>query len=448
MAKIVVIDDEISILETLDMFLSEKGHKVFKADTGEKGWQLYQQYDPEIAVIDIRLQDCSGFDILGRIQAEARFTKVIMITAFQDMETTILAMKKGAFDYIHKPLDADVFEEVIQRALNMLQADRETPAIGEMPLAPNPQVIIGRSDQMRRIFKMIGILSQNRATVLIQGETGTGKELIARVIHKNSFFAQEPFVTIDCSAVVDTLMESELFGHEKGAFTGATQRKAGKIELAGNGTLFLDEIGELSLNLQSKLLGFIQRREYTPVGGQHPLPSHCRIIAATNRDLFTMVGRDTFREDLFYRLRVVTIQVPPLKARLEDIGDLVSHFLQKINLELKTSVFKLQQGVMDCLMQHPWAGNVRELENALVEAVVRSRGGIILRDEMEDILSMKQSIPASGLATYSLAHMEQNYIQFTLDQLGWNRTEASRRLKISLPTLRAKIKKYKLAPST
>jgi two-component system, NtrC family, response regulator AtoC len=446
MAKILVIDDEVSILETLDMFLSEKGHTVFKADTGAKGWRLYQQHYPEIAVIDIRLPDCSGFDLLGKIQAEAHFTKVIMITAFQDMETTIMAMKKGAFDYIHKPLDADIFEAVIQRALKMLQADRETPSVGVMPQAPNPQVIIGRSEQMRKIFKMIGILCQNRATVLIQGETGTGKELIARVIHKNSFFAEEPFVTLDCSAVVDTLMESELFGHEKGAFTGAVQRKPGKIELAGNGTLFLDEIGELSPNLQSKLLGYIQRREYTPVGGQHPLPSHCRIIAATNRDLFAMVGRDSFREDLFYRLRVVTIQVPPLKARLEDIEDLVNHFLQKINLELKTSVFKLQSGVMDRLMRHSWAGNVRELENVLVEAVVRSRGGIILGEEMDDILSMKQAIPTYGLDTYSLAHMERHHIQYTLDQLGWNRSEAARRLKISLPTLRAKIKKYGLTP--
>jgi two-component system response regulator AtoC len=247
--------------------------------------------------------------------------------------------------------------------------------------------------------------------------------------------------------VVDTLMESELFGHEKGAFTGATQRKPGKIELAGNGTLFLDEIGELPPNLQSKLLGFFQRREYTPVGGRHPLPSHCRIIAATHRDLFAMVGRDAFREDLFYRLRVVTLQVPPLRARLEDIEDLVDHFLQKINLDLKTSVFKLQSGVMDRLMQHPWSGNVRELENVLVEAVVRARGGIILRDEMADILSMKQAIPAHGLDTYSLAHMERHHIQFTLDQLGWNRSEAARRLEISLPTLRAKIKKYGLTPS-
>ncbi len=446
MANIVIIDDEGSILETLDMFLSEKGHTVFKAATGEEGWRLYRQHNPEIAVIDIRLPDCNGLDLLGRIQSEACFTKVIMITAFQDMDTTILAMKMGAFDYIHKPLDADVFEEAISRALRMLKADRETATIERISQAPNPQVIIGRSDQMRKIFKMIGILCQNRATVLIQGETGTGKELIARVIHKNSLFAQEPFVTLDCSAVVGSLMESELFGHEKGAFTGATQRKAGKIELAGSGTLFLDEIGELSLNLQSRFLGFIQRREYTPVGGQHPQPAHCRIIAATNRDLFAMVGREVFRRDLFYRLRVVSIQVPPLEARREDIVDLVHHFLRKINYELGTSVNKLQSGVMDRLMRHRWAGNVRELENVLVEAVVRARGNIILRDDIEAILSTNRAIPKSGLASYSLSNMEKQHIQHTLDQLGWNRTEAARCLEISLPTLRAKINKYGLTP--
>ncbi len=447
MANIVVIDDEGSILETLDMFLNEKGHTVFKADTGDAGWRLYHRHRPEIAIIDIRLPDCNGLDLLSRIQSEASFTKVIMITAFQDMETTIAAMKRGAFDYIHKPLDADIVEEVINRALHILEADREAPTLDRMSQAPNPQVIIGRSEQMRKIFKMIGILCQNRATVLIQGETGTGKELIARVIHKNSLVADEPFVTLDCSAVVDTLMESELFGHEKGAFTGATQRKPGKIELAGSGTLFLDEIGELSLNLQGKFLGFLQRREYTRIGGRHPLPSHCRIIAATNRDLFAMVGRQTFRQDLFYRLRVVTIQVPPLRDRLEDIDDLINHFLQKINLELATSVTRLQTGVKDRLMRHGWQGNVRELENVLVEAVVRARGGVILLDEIEDILSMNQPIPQSGLATYSLTHMERHHIQSTLDQLDWNRTEAARRLEISLPTLRAKIKKYGLAPS-
>ncbi len=447
MAKILLIDDEPSILETLEMFLTEKGHDVVTADNGSQGIARFKEHHPDIVILDIRLPDVNGLDVLDRIRSQEHAAKVIMITAFQDMETTIRAMKAGAYDYIHKPLDIDAVERSVNRALHILQADRETPLLDEKLKAPNPDLIIGRSDPMRKIFKTIGLLCQNRATVLIQGETGTGKELIARVMHKNSLYSEEPFVTLDCSAVVASLLESELFGHEKGAFTGAIDRKKGKIELAGNGVLFLDEIGELPLILQGKFLGFLQRREYMRVGGQAALQSRCRIIAATNRDLVGMVAKGTFREDLFYRLRVVSISVPPLRERLEDIRDLATHFLQKINFELGTTVNKLQTGVMQQLMQHPWKGNVRELENVLVEAVVRARGSVILLDEITNILSLNQPIPDSGLDTYSLPHMEKAHIRQTLQTVGWNRSEAARRLQISLPTLRSKIKKYGLTLS-
>jgi two-component system response regulator AtoC len=299
---------------------------------------------------------------------------------------------------------------------------------------------------MRDIFKMIGLLCQNRAAVLIQGETGTGKELIARVIHRNSFFNREPFVTLDCSSVVETLMESELFGHERGAFTGASRAKRGKIELAGRGTLFLDEVGELPLNLQGKFLGFLQRREYMRVGGQQTLQSRCRIIAATNRDLFSLVQQGRFKRDLFFRLKVVTINVPPLRERLSDIRELANYFLQKINLELGTEVLNLEQGVMDRLMAHNWTGNVRELENVLVEAVVRARGKVILLDEIEKILNLNHSLPDMGLSSYSMLVMEKKHIQNTLTQAGWNRTRASRMLGVTLPTLRSKIRKYGIVP--
>jgi two-component system response regulator AtoC len=356
-------------------------------------------------------------------------------------------MKLGAYDYIHKPLDVDKIELAVERALYTLKIDRETPQVAEITQPPNPEVIIGKSDRMRNIFKTIGLLSQNRAPVLIQGETGTGKELIARVIHRNSLFAMEPFITFDCSAVVETLLESELFGHEKGAFTGATQSKAGKIELAGNGTLFLDEIGELPLIMQRKFLGFLQRNEYDRVGGKHPLTSRCRIIAATNRNLAQMVNTGIFRQDLFFRLKVVMIQVPLLVDRLTDIPDLVGHFLQKINWELGTDIFNLEKGVLDRLSVHTWPGNVRELENVLVEAVVRARGKVILVDEIEDILSSNYPITTTRLATYSLPHMEKEHIRATLDRLNWNRSETARVLGISLPTLRKKIRKYGIVPS-
>ncbi|HEN20591.1 MAG TPA: sigma-54-dependent Fis family transcriptional regulator, partial [Desulfobacteraceae bacterium] len=378
MSNILVVDDEYSILESIEMFLGEKGHTVYKASTGEEGLNLFFEYEPEIVILDIRLPDRNGLDILSIIQESGRPAKVIMITAFQDMDTTVEAMKRGAYDYIHKPLDADDVEKAVNRALSILELDRETPVPAKSDKPPRSDIIVGRSEKMREIFKMIGLLCQHRATVLIQGETGTGKELVARMIHHNSLFSEEPFFTLDCSSVVETLLESELFGHEKGAFTGAIQSKPGKIEMAGNGTLFLDEVGELPLNLQGKFLGFLQRHEYMRVGGQHVLQSRCRIITATNRDLAEHVRKGKFREDLFFRLKVVNIYLPPLRERLSDIPDLVNHFLHKINLELGTNVTRLQQGVIERLMAHNWSGNVRELENVLVESVVRARSRVII----------------------------------------------------------------------
>lgn len=446
MGKILIIDDEVSILETLEMFLSEKGHQVYKATAGEKGLELFYRYEPDIVILDIRLPDTNGIDLLPKIQEAGCLSKVIMITAFQDMETTIRAMKLGAYDYIHKPLDADEIDKAVNRALQVLTVDREI-SLSDNPIEPsNPEIIIGKSNEMRRIFKMIGLLCQNRATVLIQGETGTGKELIARVIHRNSMFSNEPFVTFDCSAVVESLIESELFGHEKGAFTGATHSRKGKIELAGSGTLFLDEVGELPLSLQGKFLGFLQRREYMRVGGQEVRKSHCRVIAATNRDLHALTLQGRFRQDLFFRLRVVTIHVPALRERLSDIECLVNYFMQKINRELGTNVTKLQNGVLNLLMEHPWKGNVRELENVLVEAIVRARGNVILLDDIKEIISMSREIPTSGLSTYSLPHMEKECIIKTLEETRWIRKKAAQKLGISLPTLRSKIRKYQIIP--
>ncbi len=442
MAKVLVVDDEACIQETLEMFLVEKGHEVYKAGTGQEGMDLFYRNPPDVVILDIRLPDTSGLEVLGRIQKEACSSKVIMITAFHDMETTIQAMKLGAYDYVHKPLDAEEMERTLNRALYVLEVDRETPLPERGECTPNADVIIGKSNQMRGIFKMIGLLCQNRATVLIQGETGTGKELIARVIHRNSAYDKEPFVILDCSAVVETLLESELFGHERGAFTGANQTKPGKIELAGRGTLFLDEVGELPLSLQGKFLGFLQRREYTRVGGQYNHKSSCRIIAASNRDLATLVQRQEFKEDLYFRLRVVTVQVPPLRQRLSDVPDLVNHFLRKINFEMGTQVFKLQKGVIARFKAHPWKGNVRELENVLVEAVIRARGKVILLEEIERILTVNHDSTIMGLSDYSLSHVEKEHILNTLVQCAWNRTRAARLLGMSLPTLRSKIRRY------
>ena len=328
------------------------------------------------------------------------------------------------------------------QVLNMEQAEAQ-PASTAQP--EKAGVFIGKSGKMLEVFKTIGLLCQNRAPVLIQGETGTGKELTARMIHQNSPTPEAPFVIFDCSAVVETLLESELFGHEKGAFTGASHRAKGKIEMAEKGTLFLDEIGELPLNLQKKFLGFLQRQEYLRVGGHQMLRANCRIIAATNRDLAALAQQGHFREDLYYRLKVVTVHLPPLRERLADIPLLVQHFLHKINRGLGTDVSKLQEGVIELFMAHSWTGNVRELENVLVEAVVRARGKVILAADLEKILTMITD-GQKGFAPASLNNMEKDHIENTLAQVAWNRTEAARRLGISLPTLRSKIRKYEILP--
>jgi two-component system response regulator AtoC len=444
--KILLIDDEVSILETLEMFFTEKGSQVFKAETGEKGFALFCEHMPDIVIIDIHLSDSNGLEILNRIQNEGHLSKVIMITAYHDMETTIQAMKFGAFDYIHKPLDVDLVEEAIQRAISILEAEQEKLLDPQKPKNFNPNLIIGKSDQMRKIFKTIGLACQQQTTVLIQGETGTGKEVVAQVIHQNSIYKNEPFVTLDCSSVVSSLIESELFGHLEGAFTGASRTQKGKIELAGKGTLFLDELGELAYEIQGKLLGFLQRHEYMRLGGQETLKSHCRIIAATNRDLFSMVNKQEFRQDLFYRLRVVIIQLPPLRERLSDIDELVNHFLQKINLKLNSEVLHLQNGVLERLKAHQWPGNVRELENVLVEAIIQTRGSVLLLDDIDRILRKYLQTEESEGGICSLVSMEKVHIKKTLDALNWRRTEAAQHLKISMPTLRSKIIKYNIKP--
>jgi two-component system, NtrC family, response regulator AtoC len=443
MAKMLIIDDEPAILETLEMFLTEKGHSIYKADDGGSGLTLFKRHRPGVVILDIRLPDMCGFAVLESLNREPIPPKIIMITAYHDMESAIRAMKHGAFDYIHKPIDIDQLEYTLERVLEVVSVESQPacPPVAKDP--PSEGVIIGTSPQMLNIFKTIGVLCQNRATVLIQGETGTGKELIARAIHRNSPFCNEPFMTMDCSATVDTLIESELFGHEKGAFTGATQCRKGKIELAGCGTLFLDEVGELPLSLQGKFLGFLERREYMRVGGQTALKSRCRIIAATNLNLSDMTRKGLFRGDLYYRLKVVTIFVAPLRERTEDIAALAHFFLKKANTELKTGVVGFQPGVLEWFTTHNWPGNVRELENTILAATVQARGNVILIQDIQRILSNDhQAVDVMHTGPVDLSDLEREHILDVLEQVGWVRTKAAQILGVSLPTLRNKIRKY------
>jgi two-component system response regulator AtoC len=444
MAKFLIIDDEHPILESLEMFLSEKGHQVSTADTAASGLLAISNWLPDVVILDIRLPDASGFTVLEQLNRAPKSPKVIMITAYHDMETTIRSIKLGAFDYIHKPLDADEVERTVERALRVLAVEKAAPCKTNGNRNADQEEIIGKSPQMLDVFKAIGSLCQNPATALIQGETGTGKELIARVIHQNSPTCTEPFMIMDCSAVVETLIESELFGHEKGAFTGALQIKKGKIELAGMGTLFLDEVGELPLSVQGKFLGFLERQEFMRVGGHQSIRSQCRIIAATNRDLTKMTQGGSFRRDLYYRLKVVTLFVPPLRERIGDIPALAQHFLKKVNAEMRTTIVSFQPGVMERLMGYPWPGNVRELENVILSTAVRARSNVILVEDIERTL--KSEYMESATPPTSLSSLEKDLILSVLRQVGWVRAKAARILGISLPTLRSKMRKYGISP--
>lgn len=444
MKTILVVDDEPPILESLEMFLGEKGYRVITAATGTEGMMSFCKHHPEVVMLDIRLPDKNGIEILREMLAAPTPPKVIMMTAFQDMETTIEAMKSGAYEYLNKPLDAGEIERTVDRAFRTGQeVYREVTA--EVP--PPKSAIIGKSPQMCDIFKTIGILCRNQATVLIQGETGTGKELVARTIHHNSVFSDEPMITLDCSAIVENLLESEIFGHSKGAFTGAVETKPGKIELAGKGTLFLDEVGELPLSLQAKFLGFLERKEYMRVGGQRVHKSRCRIISATNRNIADLVRQGRFREDLYYRLNVVSIFIPPLRERIRDIPDLARYFLQKAAREHCTQAREFEDGIIDLLSAQPWIGNVRQLQNVIMAAALRSRGNRVLLEDIERELAAGYSRTLTDSIDFSMESSERIHIQKTLDHTQWNRSRAADLLGISLPTLRSKINKYGLQPS-
>ncbi len=440
---VLVIDDEESIRESLEMFLKEKGLSVFTAGTASDGLDVLKDHKPQVIILDIRLPDMSGLDVLKLISDRYPETKVIMITAYHDMETTIQAMRHGAYDYIHKPLDVDELDRAVDMGLHISSVCRRNPPLVRIDQEDSAgQRIVGRTPAMLSIFKTIGLLSRNRATVFIEGETGTGKELIARVIHESSSTKDQPFITVDCTTLVDSLFESELFGHEKGAFTGAVDTKRGRLELANDGTVFLDEVGDLASRLQAKLLRFLELREFTRVGGTRPLRSHARVVAATNREVRDLAAKGQFRQDLLFRLKVMSISVPPLRERIDDLGDLVQFFLARINREFHTQVTRLEKGVMDVLRSHSWPGNVRELRNALTKAAIDSRGSVLLRTSVECALSGSHFQAAEDAPKGTLEELEREYILRTLATKQGNVSAAARTLGISRPTLRKRLKQY------
>jgi two-component system response regulator AtoC len=445
MEKILVIDDDESIRQTLSNYLKRLGYSVLSAEDGKIGFDIIQNQQPDLIISDIKMPNLTGLELLKKVKEIDPLTKIILITAHDDVQTTIDAMQNGAYDYLEKPLDIERLKVTIARALeSKTLSERIDSLIEDQAGEFQPEKrIIGKSKLMREVYKIIGQASANRVTVLLQGESGTGKELVAKSIHYSGVTKSTPFVAVNCTAITESLLESELFGHEKGAFTGADRTKKGKFELAGNGTIFLDEISEMSQHLQVKLLRVLQEKEFERVGGEAVIPMKARIITATNRNIEQLVKEMKFREDLFYRLNVVKIELPPLRQRKDDIPLLVNYLLKKINRELHKNVLKVSDEVMSILKQHDWTGNVRELENTLMQAVVLTNGDVLLKEHI--LLKNQFSDSSSFPIDITLAEVEKKHITSVLEHNKWNKPKVAEILGISLPTLYSKIENYKLS---
>ena len=450
MEKILIIDDNNLICNTLKEILSKVGYTIIEAQDGESGLLLVRSEHPDLVITDFQMPGIDGLAVLAEIRKLNIALPVILLTAYGDVVLTIKSIQLGAFDFLEKPIDPTQLKSTIQLALNSVKVSNSLNEVpnedvsSESMLEDN--ILVGKAPQMKEIFKNIGRVSLNKVNVLIQGETGTGKELIARLVHYSGITHNQPLVTVNCSALTETLLESELFGHVKGSFTGSIRDKKGKFELADEGSIFLDEISEISLNTQVKLLRVIQELEFERVGGEGVMPMRARIIAATNRNLEALIKEGKFREDLYYRLKVFTIDLPPLRERKDDIRDLVIHFLHKLNKRFNKNVVKIGDGVIEMLKAHDWFGNVRELENTILQAIIMSKSDVLEKENIT--LNTRQNQGAQikhEIPNYrSMADMEKYHIKRILDEVNWNKLEASHILDITRPTLNAKIEKYNL----
>jgi DNA-binding NtrC family response regulator len=395
MAKVLVADDEHGICQAFAELLRREGHEALLASTGDEALGLVASEAPDLAFLDVKMPGMSGLEVLAQLQNSHPHLPVVVMTAYGTMDTAIHAVQHGAFDYIGKPVELSQVRKLLQRALHKPEA--------ELSMAPSPTAVptadehalVGQSAAMQEIFKLVSLLTQNQMTVLVTGETGVGKELVARAIHSHGIHKDEPFVAVNCAAIPENLVESELFGHEKGAFTGAHSRRTGRFEAAGQGTLFLDEVSELPLQLQSKLLRVLQERSYEPVGSVKPRPVHARIIAASNNDLQSMVEQDRFREDLYHRLNLVALRIPPLRKRPSDIPLLAMHFLRRCQAELNKTISGIEPAVMTSLQAYSWPGNVRELEHCIKRAAMLVRGPTLTTHDL-DLDAGPPSAPLPG----------------------------------------------------
>jgi DNA-binding NtrC family response regulator len=446
--RILVVDDDESLRRVMQMQLEEAGYEVLAASQAQDALALMEDTTPSLVITDLKMPGTSGLDLLRKLREAYPETTVIMITAFGTVSTAVEAMKAGAYDYITKPVDYEQLMLVVNRAMERGQLIAEVKTLrANLDEKYGFESIVGQSKALLRVLEMASRVARRDSTVLIAGETGTGKELLARAIHQNSTRKDHAFVTINCGAIPKDLLESELFGHTKGSFTGAVAPKRGKVEVADGGTLFLDEVGELPLELQVKLLRLIQNGEIEKVGATGATNVNARIIAATNRNLQALIDDGAFREDLYYRLAVVPLTLPPLRERIDDIPELVQHLFLKAKQKQNVPQLRLPSSLLPHFSGYGWPGNVRELENVIERLVVLSVSDEITLADLPDFLQRERSqadaielnLPPGGI---SLERVERDLIVRSLEKFDWNQTQAARYLDISRRTLIYRMEKF------
>jgi DNA-binding NtrC family response regulator len=450
-ARILIVDDEANARNALAEILREEDYQVETAADGFKALARAETFHPDLVLTDLKMPGMDGVELLGKLKDAREFDlEVIVMTAFGAVETAVKAMRAGAVDYLTKPLNTDELLMVIERALERCTLRKEASSLrAQLKNRYRFSNIIGSTPEMQQLFKGIAQIAPSRATVLLSGESGTGKELVAAAIHHHSTRADRAFVKLHCAALAESLLESELFGHERGAFTGADRRREGRFEQANHGTLFLDEIGEISPSTQVKLLRVLQEREFERVGGNQTLKVDVRVVAATNRDLRSMVERGEFREDLYYRLNVINVHLPPLRQRVGDIPALAVHFAKHYSEENGKDVTGVSDHALQLLVSHPWHGNVRELENVVERAVVLADGNTIEVGHLPgELLNSKGKSGVPVIPGASMAELERHAILTTLEASGGSTSKAAEILGISVRKIQYKLQEYGAAPKS
>jgi DNA-binding NtrC family response regulator len=457
-ARILVVDDEEIVVKSCLRILGEGDYEAEGVQSGEEALRRIEEHPYDVVILDIMMPKVDGLEVLRRVKESHPDIDIIMVTGLSQIETAVRSMKLGAFDYLPKPFDPDELKVVVGRALERRRLLQENLSLkSEVSSRYRLQNIIGSSPAMQAVYRLIAKCAPTISTILLTGESGTGKELIARAVHYNSLRKDRPFVPVDCNSLSENLLESELFGHVRGSFTGAVASKRGMFEVAHGGTLFLDEIGNLSLSTQAKLLRVIQEREFRAVGDTRTQTTDVRLIAATNKDLKAMVGEGTFREDLYYRINIFPIQVPPLRERRADIPALAHHFLNVLSKEVGKKFSGFSEGAMNLLMQYDWRGNVRELENAVHRAVILATGEVIRRAHLAGIIEagprMDLDVPKTSeelkrlkkaARERSVEEIEKLFVLEALKRNAWNVTRSAQETGMQRANFQALMKKYRI----